>query len=609
MKKFWGSVVHYWRFALTIAAGVYALLLAFLFDLPDAAKWLVSGYAIFISLFLVVDMIQTLREGRYGVDILAITAIIATLAVGQYWASLVIVFMLTGGETLEDFAAHRARRELSALLERAPSIAHVLRKGETVDVSISAVRPGDIVIIKPHETVPVDGELLSSAGEFDESSLTGEALPVEKQRGQTVMSGALNGETAVQIRAAADAKHSQYEQIIQLVREAESQPAPFVRLADRYAVPFTLLSYIIAGTAWAISGEATRFAEVLVVASPCPLILAAPIALISGMSRASKHGIIVKNGAVLEKLNSASVFAFDKTGTLTKGELVVDHIEAENMSENELLSFIAGAEISSSHILAKSLVDFAKEKKVKIRQAKNIREISGNGIFATIGKQKLVLGKIKFLKQNQIKNLPTDSHADDAATIFAAVDGQYVGHVAFADKVRKESKKTLGILKKLGVKKTVMLTGDRAEIADKIGKSAGVDEVFAELLPKDKVEVMRGLCGRSDSVAMVGDGVNDAPVLAAADVGIAMGARGSTAATESADAVIMLDDLERVATLRKISRRTIRVALQSVWTGIALCLVLELIAVTGYIPALAGAGLQELIDVTVIFNALRAHKG
>ncbi|MCL2451747.1 HAD-IC family P-type ATPase, partial [Candidatus Saccharibacteria bacterium] len=247
MKKIVSSTLHYWQFSLSVLVAIAALILAFILQQPAATQWFVSGYAIFISLFFVWDMVQTLREGRYGVDILAITAIVATIAVGQYWASLVIVLMLTGGETLEDYAAGRARRELSALLERAPTMAHVLKNSEIVDVKISVVKPGDIVVVKPHEVVPVDGELISDIAEFDESSLTGESLPVTKKRGETIMSGALNGETAVQIRATADAKHSQYEQIIQLVREAESQPAPFVRLADRYAVPFTVIAYVIAG--------------------------------------------------------------------------------------------------------------------------------------------------------------------------------------------------------------------------------------------------------------------------------------------------------------------------------------------------------------------------
>lgn len=601
------SLLHYWRFVLTVIVGIIALVLAFILEQAVAAQWLIGIYAIFIALFLIRDMVQTLREGNYGVDILALTAIIATIAVGQYWASLVIVVMLTGGETLEDFAAHRARRELSNLLEHAPTMAHILRNGKVIDVKISVVKPYDTVVIKPHEVVPVDGELVSDEAEFDESSLTGEAIPVAKKRGDTVMSGALNGETAVQIRATADAKHSQYEQIIQLVRDAESQPAPFVRLADRYAVPFTVISYVIAGIAWAISGDATRFAEVLVVASPCPLILAAPIALISGMSRASKHGIIVKNGAVLEKLNSATIFAFDKTGTLTHGDVVVSEIvTADGFKESEIIELAASAEAISSHILATSLVSYAKKHRVKILHAKNVREITGDGVFATVGNKKIIVGRAEFLKKNKII-VPANKKTSTAT--FLAVNNEFAGIIYFADQVRAEAKKTLRELKATGIMKTVMLTGDRRETAEKIGVAAGVDEVFSELLPKDKVEIMRNLCGRKDSAAMVGDGVNDAPVLAAADIGIAMGARGSTAASESADAVIMLDDLERVALLRKISQRTIRVALQSVGTGIALCLVLELIAASGFIPALLGAGLQELIDVTVIFNALRAHKG
>ncbi len=607
MKKFIDSILRYWRFALTIVAGIAALILAFALKQSTAAQWLISGYSIFISLFLIRDMIKTLREGNYGVDILAITAIIATIAVGQYWATLVIIFMLTGGETLEDYAAHRARRELSNLLERAPTMAHVLRDSKIIDVKISVVKPGDIVIVKPHEVIPVDGELISDEGEFDESSLTGEAIPVSKKQGDNVMSGALNGETVVQIRATADAKHSQYEQIIQLVRDAESQPAPFVRLADRYAVPFTIISYVVAGIAWATSGEAVRFAEVLVVASPCPLILAAPIALISGMSRASKHGIIVKNGAVLEKLNSATIFAFDKTGTLTHGDVVVSEVAAANgFKKDEIVKLAASAEAVSSHILATSLVSYAKKHRFEILRAKNVREITGDGVFATVGSKKVIVGRAEFLSKNKIAVPAVDTVS---TAIFLAVDNKFAGIIYFADQVRAESKRTLRELKATGIIKTVMLTGDRRATANKIGAAAGVDEVFAELLPKDKVEIMKNLCSRKDSVAMVGDGVNDAPVLAAADIGIAMGARGSTAASESADAGIMLDDLVRVALLRKISQRTIRVALQSVWTGIALCLVLELIAAIGFIPALAGAGLQELIDVTVIFNALRAHKG
>ncbi|MDR0957052.1 MAG: heavy metal translocating P-type ATPase [Candidatus Nomurabacteria bacterium] len=629
MKKFCKVIKKYWEFSATIVLGAATLIAAFVCEQQIIANYIIGIWGAFISILMLVDMIKTLREGKYGVDILAITAIIATIAVGQLWATLVIIVMLTGGETLEDYANTRAERELKALLERAPRIAHlVLKSGEIQDVAIGKIKPDDVVLVRPQEVVPVDGELLDVEAEFDESSLTGESLPVLKSAGDGVMSGSLNGTTAIKIRATADAKHSQYEQIIALVRDAESQPAPFVRLADKYAVPFTLISYVIAGAAWATSGNPTRFAEVLVVASPCPLILAAPIALISGMSRASKHGIIVKNGAVLEKMNRVSVMAFDKTGTLTMGTVLVDQIvPAKGFMANEILKVTSAAEANSAHILAVSLVKYATDRKIKLPTAKNVREMTGDGVFATIDGQKVIVGRAEFLRKNKIDMSSSDSfrgssdnkvdypnksgndEVNDKTAIFVAIDHKFAGAIYFADQVRENAKKTIHELKRLGVKETVMLTGDKRDVANKIGSTAGVDKVFVELLPKDKVEIMRNLCGRKDSVAMVGDGVNDAPVLAAADVGIAMGARGSTAASESADAVIMLDDLSRVALLRKISKRTIKVALQSVWSGIALCLILELIAVTGFIPALVGAGLQELIDVTVIFNALRAHKG
>jgi P-type E1-E2 ATPase len=327
------------------------------------------------------------------------------------------------------------------------------------------------------------------------------------------------------------------------------------------------------------------------------------------MSRASKHGIIVKSGAVLEKINRASVFAFDKTGTLTHGDVVVAKIAPEkNFSKDEILSLAASAEIASSHVLAVSLVKYATSQNTKVLPAKNVREITGDGIFATVKNQKVIVGKIEFLIKNKVKNIPENLAKSLSTAVFISVNNEFAGTIYFADEVRVNARKTISELKESGIKKIAMLTGDRQETAKIIAGKVGVNEIFSELLPADKVKIMRELCGRENSVAFIGDGVNDAPVLAAADVGIAMGARGSTAASESADAVIMLDDLSRVSLLRKISQRTIKVALQSVWSGIALCLILEIIAAVGFIPALLGAGLQELIDVTVIFNALRAHQ-
>ena len=608
MKKIFKIIASYWQFFLTLAIGIVALILAFVAKQEDLARLMVGVYGIFISVFLSIDMVKTLKDGNYGVDVLAITAIIATLAVGQFWASLLIMVMLTGGETLEDFAAHRARRELSELINRAPQTAHLLYANKISEVPISKVKPGDILVVKSHEVVPVDAILLSKNAEFDESSLTGEALPVAKKTGEDIMSGSVNGNSAIEIQASQTAKNSQFEQIIKLVQEAESKPAPFVRLADRYSIPFTIIAYLIAGTAWLISGSAERFAEVLVVASPCPLILAAPIAMISGMSRASRHGIIVKSGAVLEKVASADTFAFDKTGTLTYGEVAVSGVEPSgDFSKSQLLTIAASAESGSSHILAESLTAYAKEHRVHSLPAKNIREMTGDGIFATVDNHKVLIGKMAFLKKNKIRNLPT-SNQSVLTVSYVAVDGKYAGAIYFSDIVREDTHQTISALKELGVKTIAMLTGDKKPIAEKVASVAGVDIVLAELLPAEKVKAIRDMSKRGNSVVMVGDGVNDAPVLAAADVGIAMGARGSTAASESADAVIMLDKISLVSLLKDISKHTIHIALQSILVGIILCSVLMVVAAFGKIPALVGAGLQELIDVTVIFNALRAHR-
>lgn len=601
------KILEYWKFAATIIIGITSLIAQFVFSEPDVAKWLIISFNGVLSLFLLSDMIRTLRSGRYGIDILAISAIAAATLVGEYWASLMIAIMLTGGDALEDYAAGRAKRELSSLLDRAPQIAHIWRGKELVDVKVEKVKPGDKILVRPGEVVPVDGKLDDKSASFDESSLTGESMPVEIKHGGNVMSGSVNGSEAVNIIANAAAKDSQYERIIALVRDAETQPAPFVRMADRYAVPFTLVSYGIAATAWIISGEAVRFAEVLVLASPCPLILAAPIALISGMSRASKHGIIVKNGATLEKLASAKSVAFDKTGTLTHGDVAVDEIHpARGFTDHGILVAAASAEQSSSHILAESLVEHAKKLDVKLQPAKYVHEITGGGIIASVGSRKIIVGKVDFLRQQKIK--VSNAHDSIGTLIAIAIDGKFAGTITFSDQLRSEAKSVVSQLHDEGINNVMMLTGDNREVTKSIATQVGIKNYHYGCLPEDKVRLIRDK-NLPRPVVMVGDGVNDAPVLASADIGIAMGARGSTAASESADVVVMLDDLTRVPLLIRIAKRTIRVALQSVWTGIGICLVLMLIATTGAIPALLGAVLQEVVDVIVILNALRAHNG
>ena len=598
-------LIEYKLFGLAIAAIIAGLVLE-LADQPVAAHWVLGILSIAAVLPIVREMWQDLRTGRYGIDILAVTAIVTSVILGQYWAAIVIVVMFTGGEALEDYAERRAHSELDALLSRAPTRATVIRKGKTLELNVSDIRIGDLIIIKPGEVVPADATITEGTANFDESSLTGESLPQAKGSGDDLLSGSINIDGAVTakcIRAAAD---SQYEQIIKLVRAAQNAQAPVVRLADRYSVPFTLASYTIALAAWYFGHHAIRFLEVIVVATPCPLLLAAPIAVISGMSRAAKHGIIVKTGSALEQLAEAKTIAFDKTGTLTLGSLSVDAVTTYSpYDKSKLLALAAALEQNSNHVLARAIVDKAKQSEVKIPKAKRVKEVAGQGLAATVSGKSVLVGRLDFLQSNEVE-LPSKFGKDTKAqtATYVAIDGKLAGFITFKDTVRPESKATIKTLRKLGLD-TLMITGDNAASAKAIAKQLGIRQVYAEMLPGDKLHVLEELTERP--VAFVGDGVNDAPVLTAADIGIALGARGSTAASESADMVIMLDDLSRVVRAVDIAKRTFAIARQSILGGIALSVILMFIFATGKFPPLAGAIIQELVDVIVIFNALRAH--
>ncbi len=591
--------------AAVVVIGMIGLILQ-IFGFGEIARWILSIFAVAVALKLGWGMIETLREGKYGIDILAFVAILSTVIVGEYWAATVIVLMLTGGEALEDFAEHRATRELTELLKRAPQTAHLKKEnGNIEDVKIDQVKLGDVLIVKPNEVVPVDGKLHDAVAVLDESSLTGESLPTEHTKGEELMSGAINSDKAITITATQTAEKSQYQQIIALVKEASQSEAPFVRLADRYAVPFTLVAFVIAGIAWAISGQALRFAEVLVVATPCPLLLGAPIAFISGMSRSAKHGVIVKNGSILERLAQVKTAAFDKTGTLTEGKPKVVSVHPEKeFTADEVLKIAASAEQSSNHILAKALVADAAKKNVQLMIAHDLKEVIAQGISATLDGKKVLVGRAKFLKDNGIA-IHQQADKMGETIIHVAQEHIYAGSVILTDKIRDNTHETVERLYNLGVEKTLIVTGDEEEVAKRIAKEAGISDVRAKLLPQDKVNAIKELKERP--VLMIGDGVNDAPVLAAAEVGMAMGARGSTAASEVADVVVLVDDISRAAEAVKIAKNTLKIALQSVWFGIALSVVLMIVAATGIIPAVIGAALQEVVDVVVIFNALRAH--
>lgn len=591
---------HLTKLIITIVTGILALLFELVFHQASLAFGIIVITGSIMALSMLVEMIQTLKSGRYGVDILAITAIVATLAVGEYWASLMILIMLTGGDSLEDYAAKRANKELKSLLDNSPQKAHQLVDGTLLDISAEKVKVDDELVVKPGEIVPVDGVVIKGSSTVDESSLTGESRPENKNQGDPLMSGSINGDSSITMKAEKSAADSQYQTIVKLVRESESQPAHFVRMADRYAIPFTITAYVIAGVAWFVSKDPTRFAEVLVVASPCPLILAAPIALVAGMSRSSRNGIIVKTGTTLEKMAETQSVAFDKTGTITKGALSVAEIVPESgISKEELLALAASAEQESSHILARSLLAY-KDTPKKLKEVSDLAEVTGSGVKAIIEGKEIRVGKPAFVSPQKIEKIV------DQTTIYISQDEVFLGYITFTDTIRPEAKKTMEELRKLNVNHLLMVTGDHQKVADTIAKDVGITEVYAECLPQDKIDVIKKIPASNRPVIMIGDGVNDAPSLAIADVGIAMGAHGATAASETADAVILKDDLEKVSTAVKISKDTMKIAKQSVLIGILICTILMLIASTGIIPALFGAVLQEVVDTVSILSSLRA---
>ncbi len=602
------SLVRFPLVAATVAAGlIVAVLLAI--GQESAAQWTASAYALLVAAIRSGSMAKSLLRGRWGIDLLAVTAIASTVAVGEYVASLIIVLMLAGGEALEEIAQGRATRELRSLLERVPQTAHRELPGlPPEDIPAVDVRSGDILLVKPSEVLPVDGLLLTATGSFDESTLTGESLPVDHVHGDTLLSGSVNGENAVRMLATSTAKDSQYSQIVALVQEAASSRPPVVRLADRYAIPFTLFAFALAGMGWYFSQDPGRFAQVLVVATPCPLLIAAPVAFLAGTSRAAHSGIIIKNGGTLEQLARVRTAVFDKTGTLTHGQPTLHGIRVSAaasglITEDRLLQLAASAEQYSSHVLASSVIEAARRRGLRLLAGSNAFEHATQGVTATCGNQTVVVGKPDFVR-SVTSGFEEAGVAGGQLAVYVGVDGRFGGALIMSDPVRENAVDTLTALRRLGIQETLLVTGDSWATAEKIAAQAGISRIQAGCLPGDKVSIVAGL--RERPVMMVGDGVNDAPVLAAADVGIAMGAKGSTAASESADVVIMLDDLSKAALAVDIGQRTIRIALTSIWTGILLSIGLMVLAVFGYIPAVAGALLQELVDLATILNALRA---
>jgi heavy metal translocating P-type ATPase len=606
MKRIVRFLRQYSLFSLALAGLIIALLLQFT-NHSNLAHWVLAVVASIELLPLVWKMWQDFRSGTYGIDLLAASAILTAIILKEYWAAMVVVLMLTGGESLEDFAEHRARSELDSLLARAPQKATVVRKGKMLTVTVDELKIGDTILIKPGELVPADAVITEGAASFDESSLTGESLPQAKDVNDNLLSGSVNLDGAVTAKVTSLAADSQYQRIVKLVRTAAASQAPFVRLADRYSIPFTFFAYALAVSAWVFSGSAVRFLEVIIVATPCPLILAAPIALISGMARASKYGIIVKTGSALERLAQARYIAFDKTGTLTKGLLQISAVTTfGSFTESEVLSFAASLEQNSNHVVAQAILEAAKEHGLKPPKAKHVKEIAGRGLSASYKGRQVLVGRFNLLEEHGV-NVPAKFKRSSVkqTAVYVAIDHELAGVITFSDEVRPEAKATLELLHRLGLRRALMITGDNHTTAEAVADQLGIDEVHAEMLPADKLRVLHE--SKRRPMIFVGDGVNDAPILTAADVGIALGARGSAVASESADVVIMLDDLTKVASARHIARRTFQIARQSILIGIGISVGLMLIYATGKFSPLSGAIIQEVVDVIVIFNALRAH--
>ncbi|MBW4078039.1 MAG: heavy metal translocating P-type ATPase [Acidobacteria bacterium] len=578
-------------------------------DVGNVAWLCVSAVGALYAAYTVID---GLRSGRLGVDVVALLALVGAVLVKEYLAGAVISVMLASGHALEEWAVGHATVELKSLLDRVPKSAHRVVDGQVTTVDLDEVAPGDSVLVTSGEQVPVDGTLSSPFAVIDESALTGESLPIERKIGEQVRSGVVNAGNPFEIRASATAAQSTYSGVVRLVAQAQASQAPFVRLADRYAVSFLGVSLVTAAFAWVIGGP-TRAVAVLVVATPCPLILAVPVALVSGLSRSAHRGIIVKSGAVLERLAKCTTLLIDKTGTVTKGQPVLKEVITSGlMSSHQMLELGASLDQDSSHVLAGAVVRTALERGCQLQRADSVEEVAGMGIRGVVAGREISLGKASWIGMSGspawAKAAKRKARLDGALTVFAGVDGQPAGVFVFSDPLRADVNRTLRSLRARGIGRIVMVTGDRLEVAESVSAVIGVDQVLAERTPEEKLEVVRYETSLANTL-MVGDGINDAPALALASVGIAMGARGASAASEAADVVITADRLDRLSEAVGVAQRTMRIARQSMVIGVGLSLVAMLFATLGLLAAVWGALLQELIDVSVILNALRALQG
>ncbi|MQS08144.1 heavy metal translocating P-type ATPase [Streptomyces alkaliphilus] len=573
---------------------------------PADAVWFLGTLAGLVPALVMVA--GELRRGRTGVDVIAVLALVGTPLVGEYLAGALIAVMFLGGRRLEESARRRATRDLRALMERSPRLARRRVGDRLVEVTPADVVPGDLLMVGPGEAVPVDGRVESAEAVLDESALTGESARVEHARGAMVSSGTVNAGAAFTMRATAVEADSAWARLVLLARRAGAENAPVVRLADRYAAWFVPLTLLVAGAAWAWSGSAVRAVAVLVVATPCPLLLAAPVAIVSGLSRAARLGVVVRDGGALERLGRARTVLLDKTGTLTGGRpRVVAVVPVAGASTAEVLRWAAAAEQLSPHVLARALVEEAGARGLRPPVPERVVEEPGRGVTATVDGRPVLVGRFPAGAPvpEAVRRVEHRATLDGAAVVWVVVDGDPLGAVLLGDPPRPDAPRTLRRLRSVGITRLVMLTGDREAPAREVAAVLGLDAVRAEQSPADKVAAVRAERKRAGTV-MVGDGINDAPALAAADVGVAMGARGAGAASEAADIVLTTDRVDRLADAVTIAVRTRRIAVQSALGGMLLSLVAMGAAALGWLPPAAGALLQEGIDLLVILNALRA---
>jgi len=592
------------------AAGAFALLS--LDQLADVALVLV---AVVPLLPLLREMIEKLRRRQPGVDIIALLAVLASLALGELLTAAIIGLMLATGQFLEDYAAGRAERELTALIQRAPRTGHLIRDDTVETVDIAEIQRGDHLLVKSGEVVPVDGVVTSGFAVVDESALTGEPLPAERTHGDLVSSGTVNAADAFEIQATEEAAQSTYAGIIRLVEAARESRAPGVRMADKWAGWFVPLALGVSGLAWLVSGDPVRALAVLVVATPCPLLLAVPIAMVSGISRAAHRGVVFRGGGALEALAQTKNVVIDKTGTVTVGRPVLRSISVfdDSLSEREILSMAASVDQVSSHILARSIVEAAHERGLEFSMPHDASEQHGAGVSAKLGEQEVAVGKLAWVLDGSPEPASITAFRSRVSkvsptVVYISIDGAITGALVFDDQVRADAAYTIRALRRIGVEKVVMATGDHPLVARSVGMAIGVDDILAEATPEEKVLVLEDL-QRTGTTAMVGDGINDAPALAAADVGVAMGARGATASSEAADVVLVVDRLQRLVDAIGIAQRTRRVATESVIIGMGLSLGAMGFAAFGLLAPIVGALVQEAIDVIAILSSLRALGG